>query len=91
MTPQEKAKELLGKYQDVQYEKSVEYEDETCVFEYGLPLNIAKQCALIAVEIEMNSLKYIIQSDSIGTAGRVLVAGMVRELNEVKQEIEKLI
>ena len=69
MTPKEKAEELCGKYYNrLEHTLSIEY--------VGFDRDIAKQCALIAVD-EVLSVIWVYLDD-------------VDYWEEVKQEIEKL-
>ena len=78
MTPKEKAKELVYKYQYLVNTWDC-YNDESIEMIYRLP--DMKQCALIAVDEIIN---YLLDSDW------ALVNNKANYWNEVKQEIEKL-
>jgi hypothetical protein len=96
MTPKEKAEELVDKFKphshfwvhDLGRQKDYEIEQ----------LENAKQCALIAVDEKISLLNEIINQSvdvyqSINTTKRLCVDilnQMLKELKEVKEEIEKL-
>lgn len=76
MTPQEKAKELVYKYEYLVKTWDC-YNDEPLEIQYKLP--DMKQCALIAVDEMIN---YLINNEITGT--------LMSYWEKVKQEIEKL-
>jgi hypothetical protein len=74
MTPKEKAKELVNKYLKASFGAIEEY--------IPVPLSLAKQCALIAVD---EIMEYLTTSED------VMVSNFALDYwKEVKQEIEKL-
>jgi len=87
MTPKEKAGQLVyGMY----------HVDVVNLSEYGMEWNMAKQCALIAIENEYYSLKeqlFNLRSCGIIESEKVYLfrlQELINEEKEVKQEIEKL-
>ena len=86
MTPKEKAKELVEKYNDY-----LQQEMQCIVY-----VNQAKKCALIAVENEYKALReqlFNFRSCGIIIGEKVYLTRLqqlIDEGNEVKQELEKL-
>ena len=77
MTPQEKAKELVDKFQ-----KQIFFE----ITDERLDINESKGCALIAVEEMMLVLPFTDKHKSLNE----YAIQMQKYLNQVKHEIEKL-
>ena len=82
MTPQEKAKELVYKYQYLVNTWDC-YNDESLEMIYRLP--DMKRCALISVDEIINELDDIMNFTGINYCSEV-----IKYWQEVKQEIEKL-
>ena len=81
MTPQEKAKELVEKFQDITALK-VTLDEETTVKEI---INHAKQCALICVDEKMNFLESIEHQIDVDN-----YYFLYKELKYEKEQIDKL-
>jgi hypothetical protein len=77
MTPKEKAKELVGKYQKLDIEIGGQYDGYLTMKIYD-----AKQCAMIAVDEIINAINSI--------TDKYIELGMRQFWHEVKTEIEKL-
>ena len=74
MSPKEKARELILKYYNkIEHTLSIEYEQ--------FDLDLAKDCALIAIDETLFALKYDMNDPT---------SASIRYWLEVKQEIEKL-
>lgn len=91
MTPaQEKAKEILSKFSVLKTSNEAEPPNEKVW--YFVPTPLVKQCALICVEEELKGLfelKDKLDDEIFGEAALVLIH-QIGDLEEVKQEIEKI-
>jgi hypothetical protein len=83
MTPKEKAKELVEKYMNLEFEIGGQYDGYLSV-----KLQDAKQCALIAVDEILNNNCGSYTDESNATNNEIYCDEYYWE--EVKQEIEKL-
>ena len=78
-TPQEKAKKLVEKYAIWSWNEAY------CDYE------VAKQCALIAVERNINIFTELVNKmDDFSNESRQVIWKLIDDENEIKQEIEKL-
>ena len=88
MTPKEKAKELVDKFNNAEGCEWDFYEtqegNESC---WRMSNSLAKQCALIAVDEILNELHQIQEYDYLLAQK---ITGKILFYNEVKTEIEKL-
>jgi hypothetical protein len=78
-TPKQKAQELVEKYKEIIWQADK--------FSYLLDiedLHFAKQCALIDIQNSIDLLKHIDENEAYN------VEWYIKELNEIKTEIEKL-
>jgi len=82
MTPQEKAKELVSKYKDIDIDYNDSIEGNCFMF---MNNEDAKQCALIAVDEILDELLEIVTV----TSSKYIIKH-INYYQEVKHEIEKL-
>jgi hypothetical protein len=90
MTPKEKAEELVNSF--YKYANSTDFNHLTGDFYTNnlLWLNNAKQCALICVYEEIETLMLLNLLCTFDNPMKKHIEAKITELNEVKQEIEKL-
>ena len=81
MTPKEKAKELVDKFlnQDINF-PYIDSEDGQCIGAGYMTYNSAKQCALISVEMILETLDKNLDSSQFA---------VMNYWNDIKEEIQK--
>ena len=82
MTPKEKAQELVDKYLKVSFGVVEEY--------IPVPIVFAKQCALIAVDEILETLKIYLEKDTASKSVVNFAVSRIMYWVQVKKEIELL-
>ena len=82
MTPKEKAEELVDKYMNI---RNVKLSDYSIIY-----LPTAKQCALIAVDEILNTLKIFPEKDTTSKSVVNFSVSRIMYWVQVKKEIENL-
>ena len=82
MTPKEKAEELVDKYMNI---RNVKLSDYSIIY-----LPTAKQCALIAVDEILNTLKIFPEKDTTSKSVVNFSVSRIMYWVQVKKEIEAL-
>ena len=80
MTQKQKAKELVDKYLNIDG-------SDDCGNSYSY---VATQCALICVDESIKNVEILMNDKNLDISANATAYVLIKDLNELKQEIEKL-